>query len=92
MKFALEMLIFARGGRNSAANKWLAENPTVLGLIFLVIGVAALAWGVVELMKGTATDKRGNQLSGGTAMALSIIRIVAGVGFSGFGIYKMVAG
>ena len=71
------MITFAqRGGRNEGANQWLEEHPMVLGLIFLTIGVVLLASGIYSLTKGVTTDKRGNELSGGAAQAMSIIRLV----------------
>lgn len=64
----------------------------VLGLIFLTIGVVLLASGIYSLTKGVTTDKRGNELSGGAAQAMSIIRLVGGVLCVGFALYKMLAG
>ena len=78
--------------RNEAANKWLEENPLVLGGIFLLLGLAIGGWGVKELMDGVAVDKRGRQVEGGMGQTLAIIRIVAGAGCLLFGLYKMFAG
>lgn len=78
--------------RNEEINQWLGEHPMVLGLIFLAIGAAVGGWGLHELSTGVAHDKRGNELSGNTAKALAIVRIVAGAGCILFALYKMLAG
>ncbi len=82
-------LLFAQRGADSPANRWLAENPLILGLIFLAIGGALLFFGVIELRKGVARDKYGNEISGGMGKFLAIVRIVGGVLCCGFAIYKM---
>jgi hypothetical protein len=64
----------------------------VLGLIFWGIGLALLLSGLYELRKGVAHDKYGNEFQGGTAMFMSVIRIVGGLGVCGFAIYKMIFG
>ncbi len=78
--------------RNQEINNWLAQNPLVLGLIFLGIGVVVGGWGLYELLTGVAYSKRGKNMTGGTAKVLAIVRIVAGAGCILFGIFKMVAG
>ena len=78
--------------RNEEINQWLGEHPMVLGLLFLVIGLAVGGWGVYELMTGVSYDKRGNQMSGGMGKFASIVRIVAGAGCIGFALYKIVIG
>lgn len=83
-------LFFAR--RNEAANKWLDEHPMALGGGALVLGVGLLIYGIVSLKSGTTRDKYGRQMSGGSAMAMSIVRLVAGAGCTLFGLYKMIAG
>ena len=84
--------LLAQRGANSDINRWLGENPMILGLIFLVLGIAIGGYGLFELKSGVARDKYGNEISGGMGKALAILRIVAGVGCCGFAIYKMVAG
>lgn len=86
-----DLVTFARRG-NRAANQWLGEHPAVLGGIFLVLGVAILGWGIYEMRSGVAHTKYGKQVSGGTATALAVIRIVAGAGCLLFGLYKLIAG
>ncbi|MFQ5731227.1 MAG: hypothetical protein ACE5KM_04635 [Planctomycetaceae bacterium] len=85
------MPIFARRG-NEAANKWLGEHPMVLGGGFLVLGVVILGWGIYEIRSGVAHTKRGKKLSGGSAKAMAIIRIVTGSGCILFALFKMIAG
>jgi len=71
---------------------WVGFAPMVLGLIFLLIGAALGGWGLYELSTGVAYSKRGKEITGGTAKALAIVRIVAGAGCILFALYKMVAG
>lgn len=85
-------LLLARRGSDSEINQWLDQNPLVLGLIALAIGALIGFWGVYELYRGVALDKRGRELTGGQAVALAVIRIVAGFAACLFGIYKMLAG
>jgi hypothetical protein len=77
--------------RNEAINQWLDQNPLVLGLIFVALGLLIGGWGAYELKTGVASTKRGKSLSGTQGQALSIIRIVAGVGCLLFGLYKLLA-
>lgn len=84
--------VLAQRGADSPANKWLNENPLVLGLIAIAIGAALAGSGAYEMRKGVAHDKYGNEMRGGLGMSLSVTRIVAGLAFCGFGLYKMVAG
>jgi uncharacterized membrane protein len=86
------LLLLAQRGANSPVNRWLAEHPIVLGLIFLAIGLVLLLSGLYELRKGVAHDKYGNEFEGGTAMFMSVIRIVGGLVACGFAIYKMING
>jgi hypothetical protein len=85
------LLLLARRG-NPEINRWLEEHPAVLGLIFLAIGVALLGSAVNELRTGVVHDKRGNELTGGTAKVTTFVRLVAGIGCCGFGLFKLVAG
>ncbi len=88
----LMTILARRGGDNDAANQWLDKHPMVLGGGFFALGAVIIVFGVLGLKSGTTTDKRGNKLSGGSAMAMGIVRLVAGVFCCGFGIYKMLAG
>lgn len=85
------IVLLARRG-SEGINKWLGENPLVLGLIFLAIGLALIGSGVYELRKGVAHDKYGNEVRGGLGKATSILRLVAGGGCCLFAIYKLIAG
>lgn len=78
--------------RNEEINSWLGEHPVVLGLIFLVIGAVVGGWGLNELRTGVAYSKRGKELSGDTAKAMAIVRIVAGAGCILFALYKIFLG
>ena len=73
-------------------NRWLEENPLVLGLIFILIGLAVGGWGIYELRKGVSYDKRGREVSGGMGKTLAIIRLVVGGGCIVFGLFRMLAG
>jgi len=86
----LSNLLFA--DRNSAVNVWLRENLLVLSAILAVLGVVVLVFGIVGLRAGTTRDKRGNQLSGGTALTMSIMRLVVGIGLIGGALFVAVKG
>ena len=75
------MILFAR---NEAANKFLAENPAILGGGALVFGLGALA-----LVTGKAPTKRGPDLEGGHAKLMAAIWLLAGSGCLLFGLYKI---
>ena len=80
------MLVLAR---NEEINRWLSENPAILGGLFLLIGLALLGWGISDLLTGKAYGKWGTQMTGGTALAMGIVRLVAGIGCAGFGAFKL---
>ncbi|MEZ6064571.1 MAG: hypothetical protein R3B90_02425 [Planctomycetaceae bacterium] len=84
--------LFLLAERNEEINKWLSQNPVVLGLIFLAIGAAVGGWGLYELSTGVAYSKRGKATTGNTAKTLAIVRIVAGAGCILFGLFKIVLG
>jgi hypothetical protein len=84
--------LLAQRGADSPANKWLKENPLILGLLFLAIGAVLAGSGFYELRKGVAHDKYGNEIKGGLGRFTSLIRIVAGAAAGVFGVYKMIAG
>jgi len=76
--------------RNEEINRWLNENPAILGGIFLVIGLVLLGFGISDLVTGKARGKWGTEMTGGMASLMGIIRLVAGVGCAGFGLFKLV--
>jgi hypothetical protein len=76
--------------RNEEINRWLSENPMILGGLFLAIGLVLLAFGVSDLATGKARTKYGAQVQGGMAQFYGIIRLVAGAGCAGFGAFKLV--
>jgi len=76
--------------RNEEINRWLNENPAILGGIFLVIGLVLLGFGISDLVTGKARGKWGTEMTGGMASMMGIIRLVAGVGCAGFGLFKLV--
>jgi hypothetical protein len=90
MKSLLPML--AQRGANSPINKWLAENPLVLGLISLALGGGILAYGLYELKSGVSRDKRGRQIQGGAGRAMTYLRIGFGAVIILFGLFKMLLG
>lgn len=78
--------------RKTGFDKWLDNNPIVLGLVFLAIGGALLFFGIREWQSGVARDKYGIKLTGGMGKLAAGSRIVAGIGLCVFALYKMVAG
>jgi hypothetical protein len=77
---------------NEEINRWLGENPMILGLMFLVIGLAVGGWGLYEFRSGVAHGKYGHTVKGTQGKILAIVRIVVGAGCILFALYKMVAG
>jgi hypothetical protein len=86
------IVLLAQRGADSPANKWLKENPLILGLLAFAIGAVLAGSGYYELRKGVAHDKYGNEIKGGLGKFTSLIRIVAGAAAGVFGLYKMIAG
>ena len=76
--------------RNEEINKWLSENPAVLGGLFLVIGLVLLGFGISDLVTGKARGKWGEQMTGGMASLMGIVRLIGGIGCAGFGAFKLV--
>ncbi|MCA9032865.1 MAG: hypothetical protein KDA66_18755 [Planctomycetaceae bacterium] len=74
---------------NSPINVWLNEHPAALGGIAIAIGLALAYFGVVGLRDGKTTGKWGYQVEGGSAVALSGVRLIGGLAAIGFGIYKL---
>ncbi|MCU0879026.1 MAG: hypothetical protein MUF06_14680 [Pirellulaceae bacterium] len=75
--------------RNEEINQWLNENPLVLGGGALVLGLVLLGFGLKDVLTGRAHDKWGNEMQGGMANVMGIVRLVAGVGVAGFGLFKI---
>lgn len=86
------IFLLAQRGADSPGNKWLGENPIVLGAIFLAIGGALAVSGAYALRKGVTQDKYGNEYRGGEGRFIAIVRLVGGVSACAFAIYKLVAG
>jgi uncharacterized membrane-anchored protein len=85
-------LLLVRGDANSPINKWLNENPLVLGLLSLMIGIVLAGSGIYELRNGVSRDKNGNEIKGNLGKFTSIIRIVIGTAACVFGAHKMISG
>lgn len=73
-------------------NKWLDENPAVLGGIFILLGFGIAGYGLYELKTGVTRDKKGRVIEGSGATAVTYIRIIAGAIFGLFGVYKLLLG
>jgi hypothetical protein len=87
-----ELILLAQRGADSPTNKWLNENPLILGLLAFVIGAALAGSGAYELRKGVAHDKYGNEIKGGLGKFTSLLRVGIGAAACVFGVYKMIAG
>ncbi len=78
--------------RNSPTNVWLRENPIVISAFCAVLGFGLLYFGVAGLKSGKTKDKYGNELTGGTAIFSSVVRLIAGIGAIGTAIYVALFG
>jgi hypothetical protein len=76
--------------RNEEINKWLAENPAVLGGGAIVLGLILLAFGLTSLMTGKATGKYGHKFEGPMAHLHGAVLSIAGAGALIFGAVKLV--
>ncbi|MDB2686201.1 hypothetical protein N9Y42_03250 [Mariniblastus sp.] len=85
-------LTFLLADRNSATNVWLRENPLVITAIAVTLGLVLVYFGITGLKSGATKGKYGNQLTGGTATAVSMVRLIGGVGAIGVGIYIAIFG
>lgn len=81
-----KLLMFAQ---KEDLNKWLDENPAVLGGIFILLGFGIAGYGLYELKTGVTRDKKGRVIEGSGATAVTYIRIVVGSVFGLFGVYKL---
>ncbi|MBY0230112.1 MAG: hypothetical protein K2W96_12590 [Gemmataceae bacterium] len=78
-------------GQKQAVNEWLDQNPMVLGGAALLFGLVFVGLGVSALMTGRAPAKRGDDLEGGSAVAMAVLWLVFGAACLAFGGYKMLA-
>lgn len=73
-------------------NRYLDENPMVLGALALVLGLMVAGWGTVSLISGRTRDNYGRKMEGTWARVVAVIRIICGGAAIVFGIYKMLVG
>ncbi len=73
-------------------NRWLDQNPMVLGGGALLLGLVLLGFGMKALLTGQATSKRGVKLTGMQAKLVGGAQAGFGAIIILFGLYKMVAG
>ena len=86
------ILVLVQRDPNSPINQWLNENPFVLGLLALIIGIVLAGSGIYELRNGVSRDKSGNEIKGSLGKFTSIVRIVIGTAACVFGAHKMISG
>jgi hypothetical protein len=77
---------------NEGINKWLAENPLILGGAALVLGLILVGIGVLALVTGKAPVKKGPDLEGGQAKAMGYVWLGFGALCLLFGLFKIVTG
>ncbi|WP_310485204.1 hypothetical protein [Chamaesiphon sp. VAR_48_metabat_403] len=86
------IILLVQSGANSPINKWLNENPLILGLLSLIIGIALAGSGIYELRNGVSRDKNGNAIEGRLGKFTSILRIAIGTAACVFGAHKAISG
>lgn len=77
---------------NEAINKWLSENPLVLGAAAVVLGLILVGLGVAALVTGRAVTKKGPDLQGGQAKVMAGVWLFFGALCLLFGAFKVVTG
>jgi hypothetical protein len=77
---------------NEAINKWLADNPVILGAAALVLAIILVGLGISALRTGRAVTKKGPDLEGGQAKAMAFVWLAFGGLCLLFGLYKIVSG
>lgn len=75
--------------RNEEINKWLGENPAVLGGGAILIGLVLLGFGVTALLTGKSTGKYGHKMEGPMAHLHGAILAIAGAAACIFGLFKI---
>jgi len=78
--------------RNEEINKFLSENPLILGGIFLVIGLLLLGYGLKDIATGRSRGKWGVKFQGPMATIVGLLRVIGGAGSILFGAYKLIEG
>jgi hypothetical protein len=73
-------------------NRWLDQNPMVLGGGALLLGLVLVGVGAKALLTGEAVSKRGHKLTGAQAKMLGGVQAGFGALVILFGLYKMLAG
>jgi len=86
------MLYLFGQDQNEAINKWLSENPLVLGSGALVLGGILAGLGINALRSGEAVTKRGKKLKGTEAQMMGYVWLGFGVLAILFGLFKFVSG
>lgn len=86
------ILLLAQRGANNPANKWLNDNPQVLGLGALLLGAVLAVSGINGLSEGVARDKYGFEFRGCLGKSMSLLRVAFGAAVCAFGVYKLVTG
>ena len=78
--------------RRTDLDRWLEQNPLVLGGCALAIGLLLAAWSVGTIRSGQTHTNWGTRVEGGQASLFGVIRLIAGIVLSVFGIYKLLNG
>jgi hypothetical protein len=79
-------------GRNEEINRWLADNPLILGAGAVVLGLILVALGAYALITKRTPTKRGPDLEGGHAVAMAVVWLVFGGLCLLFGAFKIATG
>ena len=73
-------------------DRWLDQNPLVLGGAALLIGAIFAAWGASNILSGSAVSKFGRRVEGGEASLYGLVRLALGIFVMLFGAYKLLKG
>ncbi|PQO46187.1 hypothetical protein [Blastopirellula marina] len=85
-------LLFLVADAKFDVRQLLDKNPMMLGGIFTALGAVAVITGILSLVIPRFGDQDGHTLDEQVRPFKALVRIVFGIGFMGYGLYRMALG